>query len=130
MEITVTQSNVLDQEVANLMLRKPGIFFVAMLPTLDSQQQASAVMAVETQQANAAVLAAATDRLELFKLEYAKDVQAMQRFSLGVLSLRGYLSGRETEHKRAEAKKGAALVRDHMAKEWQFSIVDRVDHIP
>ena len=31
-EITVTQSNVLDQEVANLMLRKPGIFCVAMLP--------------------------------------------------------------------------------------------------
>ena len=77
-ETTVTQSNVLGQEVANLRLRKPGIFFVAMLPSLASQQQQGAVMAAETQQANAALLAAARARVDVFKLEYAKDIQAMQ----------------------------------------------------
>ena len=71
-EISVTESNVLDQEVANLMLRKPGIFFAAMLPSLASQQQAGAVMAAETQQASAALLAAARARFDLFKLEYDK----------------------------------------------------------
>ena len=54
----------------------------------------------------------------------------MQRFSLGVLSLRGYLSWRETEHKRAEAKTGAALVRDHMARGWQFVVVERLEQVP
>ena len=86
-------------------------------------------MAAETQQANTALRAAATARLELLKRECAKDIQAMQRFSLGVLSLRGYLSWRETEHKRAEAKKGTALVRDHMAKEWQFVVVERLEQV-
>ena len=125
----MTQSNILDQDVANLMLRKPSIFFVAMLPSLASQQQAGAGMAAATQQANAALLAAATARLELFKLEYAKDVEAMERFSLGVTSLRGYLSWRETEHKRAEAKKGATLVGEHMAREWQFVVVERMEQV-
>ena len=129
-ESTVTQSNILDQEVANLMLRKPGIFFLAMLPSLASQQQQpGAGMAAEAQQANAALLMAATARFELFKLDYTKDIQAMKQFSLGVMSLRGYLSWRATEHKRAEAKKGAALVRDHMAKEWQFVVLERLEQL-
>ena len=33
------------------------------------------------------------------------------------------------EHKRAEAKRGAALVRDHMAKEWKFVAEERVESI-
>ena len=55
-EVSVTQSSILDQEVANLMLRKPSIFFVAMLPSLACQQQAGAGMAAATQHANAALL--------------------------------------------------------------------------
>eukprot|EP00974_Lingulodinium_polyedra_P061965 5982331-Lingulodinium_polyedra.AAC.1 len=53
----------------------------------------------------------------------------MQTFSFGVLSLRGYFSWKATEHKRAQAKKRADLVRDHMAKEWQFTVVERVDQV-
>ena len=53
----------------------------------------------------------------------------MERFSLGVMSLRGYLSWRETEHKRAEAKKGATLVGEHMAREWQFVVVERMEQV-
>eukprot|EP00974_Lingulodinium_polyedra_P115714 11156422-Lingulodinium_polyedra.AAC.1 len=72
----------MDQEVANLMLRKPNIFCMAMLPSLASQQQGGA-MAAEAQQANTALLAAAAARLELFKLDYAMDCQAMQTFPHG-----------------------------------------------
>ena len=103
-EATVTESNIMDQEVANLMQRKPSIFFVSMLPSLASQEHAGAGMAAEAQQANAALLAAASARLELFRIDYAKDIQAMQRFSMGVMGLRGYLSWRQTEHKEGRGQ--------------------------
>ena len=128
-EGTVLHSSMMDQEVSNLMLRKPTVFFPGMLPSLAFQLEAGSTERMEAERTSSAMQAAASARYALFKVEYAKDCQTIQTFSLGAVSLQGYLSWKSAEHKRAEAKKGAALVRRHMDVEWQFLTVERMESL-
>ena len=89
MEGTVLHSSMLDQEVSNLMLRKPTVFVPGMLPSLAFQLEAGSTERMEAERTSSAMQAAASARYALFKVEYAKDCQTIQTFSIGVVSCTG-----------------------------------------
>ena len=127
-EGTVLRTGMLDQEVSSLMLRRPSVFFASMRPLLAFQLDTTSTLAHEARAASAAAQAAASARSTRFKSDYAKNPRTIQSFTTGALDLRAFLHWTVTGDKRAEAKRGVALVREHMAKAWQFLMVDQRRH--
>ena len=74
-----------------------------------------------------AAFAAAKSRFEVFSIGWQADRDAIANRCVAVSSLSSLLIWKEIDHKRAQARIGADLVRQHLAKHWNFVFADRMD---
>ena len=122
---TIRCSMLMDSEISALVQRGPVVFHRAMLPVFAADGM-TVDDAVVNQMAIAS-FAAAKSRFEVFSIGWQADKDAISNRCVALSSLSSLLIWKEIDHKRAQARIGADLVKQHLAKHWNFVFADRMD---